>query len=148
MFCFAYFFVSGDIGNGFRNTLEYFIVGNDSGVLLARSRGGVVGILVRSYQMNLDREGKTAKIEALIIDEKHRRERVGKQLANYFSVLAKEQECRAIKSRINRKNKKAQKFHESLGFIRADTYEYMLDFLTRHNKCRLTVDCPSSFSLK
>lgn len=118
----------GDIGADFKNTFGSFITGDSSVVLLAQSPSGVIGILIGSYQIDIDWEGKTARIDAIVVDEKHRRTGIGKQLAHYFITLAEEQKCKAVKSRVNRKNEQAQKFHESLGFARADTYEYMLDF--------------------
>jgi ribosomal protein S18 acetylase RimI-like enzyme len=118
----------GDIGAGFKSVFESYVVGDNNAVLLARSEDGVIGILVGSYQMDIDWEGKTARIEAIIVDKKHRRAGIGEQLARCFILLAEKQKCKAVKSRVNRKNTRAQSFHESLGFVRADTYEYVLDF--------------------
>jgi ribosomal protein S18 acetylase RimI-like enzyme len=118
----------GDIGTDFKKAFESFITGDNSIVLLAQSRRGVVGILIGSYQMDIDWEGKTGRIDAIVVDEKHRRTGIGKRLARHFVTLAEGQRCKAVKSRVNRKNEEAQRFHESLGFARADTYEYVLDF--------------------
>jgi GNAT superfamily N-acetyltransferase len=118
----------GDIGTDFKKTFESFITSDYSMVLLAQSSRGVVGILIGSCQMNIDWEGKTARIDAIIVSEKHRRTGIGKKLGNRFITLAQRQGCKAVKSRVNRKNEGAQRFHESLGFARADTYEYVLDF--------------------
>ncbi|MGD0977959.1 MAG: GNAT family N-acetyltransferase [Candidatus Bathyarchaeia archaeon] len=117
----------GDIGTDFKKTFESFTTDN-SMVLLAQSRREVVGILIGSCQMDIDWEGKTARIDAIVVSEKHRRTGVGKQLASRFVTLAQMQRCKAVKSRVNRKNEEVQRFHESLGFARADTYEYVLDF--------------------
>ncbi len=121
----------GDIGTDFKKTFESFITADNSMVLLAQSRHGVVGILIGSCQMDIDWEGKTARIDAIVVSEKNRRTGIGKQLANRFITLAQRQRCKAVKSRVNRKNEEAQRFHENLGFARADTHEYVLDFL--HN---------------
>lgn len=118
----------GDIGADFKNAFESFATSDNSLVLLAQSNGQVVGVLIGSWQMDIDWEGKTARIDAIIVDEKHRITGIGKQLANYFVTEARGQRCKAVKSRVNRKNKGAQKFHEKLGFARANTYEYVLDF--------------------
>ncbi len=68
-----------------------------------------------------------AKIQALIVEEKHRREGIGEELAQRFIEKAKQNGCRVVKSRINRGNKKACLFHEKLGFWQAETYEYILE---------------------
>lgn len=119
----------GDIGTDFRKTFESYIIGDDSLVLLAQSRAGIVGILIGSRRMDIDWEGKTAGIDAIVVSEKHRRTGIGEQLVNRFVKLAQRQGCKAVKSRVNRKNGEAQRFHESLGFLRADTYEYALDLV-------------------
>ena len=118
----------GDIGTDFRKTFESYVVEDDSMVLLAQSRRGVVGILIGSCQMDIDWEGRTARIDAIVVSEKHRRSGIGKKLVSRFIKLAQRQGCKAVKSRVNRKNIGAQRFHESLGLARANTYEYALDF--------------------
>lgn len=117
----------GDIGTYFKKTFVSYVRDDDGMVLLAQSRREVVGILVGSCQMDIDWEGRTARIEAIIVGEKHRRTGTGGQLAKEFIKLAQRRGCKAVKSRVNRKNGVAQRFHESLGFARADTYEYALD---------------------
>jgi ribosomal protein S18 acetylase RimI-like enzyme len=118
----------GDVGADFKKTFENFITSDSGLVLLAQSQGEVVGVLIGSWQMDIDWEGKTARIDAIIVDEKHRRTGIGKQLAHYFITQAEGQKCKAVKSRVNRKNEGAKKFHENLGFAIANTYEYVLDF--------------------
>lgn len=118
----------GDIGPDFRTAFDKYVAGDRSVVLLAQFRGEIVGILMGSYQIDIDWEGNTARIDAIIVNRKHRRMGIGKKLAQSFLTLAKRQRCRAVKSRVNMKNQAAQRFHESLGFARAETYEYTLDF--------------------
>ena len=118
----------GDIGTGFRKALESYVVGDRSVVLLAQSQRKPVGILIGSFQNDIDWEGETARIDAIIVNEKHRRTGIGKKLAQRFLALAKKRRCKAVKSRVNIRNRTAQEFHESLGFGKADTYEYILEF--------------------
>jgi ribosomal protein S18 acetylase RimI-like enzyme len=117
----------GDIGTDFKSTFESFVTSDSSMVLFAQSQGKVVGVLIGSYQMDIDWEGKTAKIDGIIVSKKHRRKGIGKQLTNRFIISAQKQGCKAVKSRVNTRNSEAQRFHESLGFERAATYEYILD---------------------
>ena len=119
----------GDIGTDFKRTFVGFVVGDDSTVLLAQSRRRVVGILIGSFQMDMDWEGMTARIDAIVVSEKYRRAGIGRQLVNRFVALAEGRGCKAVKSRVGGKNGRAQRFHGSLGFSRARTYEYLLDLV-------------------
>jgi GNAT superfamily N-acetyltransferase len=118
----------GDIGSYFMQTFENYVNNEDGVVLLAEHSNKAIGILVGSYHLDIDWEGKIAKVDALIVDKAHRRKGVGKKLVQQFVAMARRKRCKAIKSRINRKNVVAQKFHKSLGFVEADTYEYFQDF--------------------
>jgi len=118
----------GDIGPDFRSCFESYVKSKDGVVLISETSDVVRGILVGSYCLDIDWEGKTARIDALIVEGKYRRTGIGSKLLNRFAQLSKQNNCKAIKSRVNTKNTNAQAFHESLGFKRADTYEYFLDF--------------------
>jgi ribosomal protein S18 acetylase RimI-like enzyme len=118
----------GDIGANFKHTFGSFIRNDDGVVLLAEDSYKVVGILVGSYHLDIDWEGRIARIDALIVDDACRKTGIGRKLVDQIIAMAKSKNCRAVKSRINRENVIAQKFHESLGFIKANTYEYFLDF--------------------
>lgn len=80
-----------------------------------------------SYRLDMDWEGRTATLDALVVDETQRRGKVGTGLVERFVSLAQGQGCKAVKSRVNEKNTQAQRFHESLGFTRSPTYEYTVD---------------------
>ena len=78
--------------------------------------------------MDIDWEGKTAKIDAIVVDEANRKKGIGRRLVERFIGISRKKQCKAVKSRVNVENIIAQKFHESQGFTRAKTYEYFLDF--------------------
>lgn len=118
----------GDIGPDFEQSFRDYVLNEDGVVLFAEHAGKMVGILVGSYHLDIDWEGKTAKIDAIIVDETHRKMGVGRKLAQHFIALTRRRKCKAVKSRINRENAVAQRFHKSLGFTEAETYEYFLDF--------------------
>ncbi len=124
----------GDIGQNFKPTFEEFIYNKDGIVLLAEHSNKVMGILIGSFHLDIDWEGKIAKIDALIVDRALRRRGVGRRLVRYLIAKAKKESCRAVKSRVNRKNRIAQFFHENLGFEKAKTYEYFLDFEEPHKR--------------
>lgn len=118
----------GDIGPDFKQTFEGFVNNRNSVVLLAECSNKVIGILVGSYHLDIDWEGRIAKIGALIVDEAYRKKRIGRKLVACFITMARRERCKAIRSRVNVKNVVAQKFHESLGFVKANIYEYFLGF--------------------
>ena len=118
----------GDIGPDFKQTFENFVNSEDGVIMLAEQSSKVIGILVGSYHLDIDWEGRIAKIDALIVEEAYRKKGIGKKLVQRLITMARRKKCKAIKSRINRKNVVAQRFHNSLGFAEAETHEYFLDF--------------------
>jgi len=122
----------GDIGVDFKRIFEEFVSSEDCIVLLAEHANRILGVLIGSFHLDIDWEGKIAKIDALIIDRAHRRKGIGGKLVHHFITIAKENNCKAVKSRVNKKNTAAQKFHENMGFTRANTYEYSLDLNALH----------------
>jgi len=124
----------GDIGTNFKQTFESFVLEKDSTVVLAEHPNKVIGILIGSCYLDVDWEGKVAKIDALIIDEAFRRMGIGRRLFECFVSWARERRCKAIRSRVNKKNKTAQSFHQNLGFTRAQTYEYILELREQHRR--------------
>jgi N-acetylglutamate synthase-like GNAT family acetyltransferase len=115
----------GDIGLGFKNVFKNYT--REGAILLAGTGGKPVGILVGSYDLDIDWEGRVARIDAIIVGENHRMRGIGKMLVKRFIEASQEENCKAVKSRINMANITSQKFHEELGFSRADTCEYVLE---------------------
>lgn len=124
----------GDVGPDFQQTFEAYIRNDDGVVLLAEKADKVMGVLAGSYHLDIDREGRTAKIDAIIVNEAYRRKGIGRALAKQFIVMTNRKNCKAVESRINTKNVIAQKFHEVLRFTKADTYEYFLDLQEPQNQ--------------
>lgn len=104
----------GDIGPEFRRTFDDYI--REGIVLIVENSGRVVGILVGSHHLDIDWEGKTAKIDAIIVDEAYRKKGIGKKLVQRFITISRKKQSKAIKSRVNVENIVAQKFHENQGF--------------------------------
>jgi len=118
----------GNVGADFQQTFEAYIRNDDGVVLLAEDSDKVTGVLAGSYHLDIDWEGRTAKIDAIIVNGAYRRKGIGRELAKQFMAMTKRKNYKAVKSRINTKNVIAQKFHEALGFTKTDTCEYFLDF--------------------
>jgi ribosomal protein S18 acetylase RimI-like enzyme len=121
----------GDIGPDFKSSFEDYANSENSVVLVSERSGNVNGVLMGSYCSDIDWEGKTARIDAIVVDDKYRKTGIGRELVNRFIKLSEKKNCRAIKSRVNIRNENAQTFHERLGFNKADTYEYILEFEKR-----------------
>lgn len=117
----------GDIGRNFKEVFNKLARSRKDCVIMAEQHGNTLGVLIGSYYLDVDWEGKVAKIQALIVEEKHRKKGIGKKLVQYFVEKAKQNRCRAVNSRINRKNKNACLFHKKLGFWEAETHEYILE---------------------
>jgi ribosomal protein S18 acetylase RimI-like enzyme len=116
----------GDIGPEFKSVFHECV--KTGLVLICEQSGKTAGVLVGNYSLDLDCEGVAAKMDAIIVDKRFRRTGIGKKLAERFIRLSRKRGCKVVKSRVNRKNRVAQKFHENLGFFVADTFEYILDF--------------------
>lgn len=117
----------GDIGPDLRKIFAILARSKESSVLIAEQNEKPVGVLVGSYHLDIDWEGKIAKLQAIIIDEKHRNRGVGKKLLSHFLTQTKENNCRAITLRVNQKNRGARLFYEKLNFSKAETDEYILE---------------------
>lgn len=118
----------GDMGSDFKRSFTEYVE-EDCGVVVVAEKGDkVVGVLLGSFCLDIDWEGKTGKIDAVFVDEEYRRKGVGSRLLQQFVSIAKKKGAKAVKSRVNDKNFDAQKFHESQGFSRAETFEYFIDF--------------------
>jgi ribosomal protein S18 acetylase RimI-like enzyme len=120
-----------DIGPNFKQVYEKFVESKDNVVLLAAHADRIGGLLVGSFHTDMDWEGTIAKVDAIIVEEAFRRKGVGRKLFHSLITFAKQKQCKAIVSRVNLKNVGAQEFHESLGFIKAHTLEYILDLQTQ-----------------
>jgi ribosomal protein S18 acetylase RimI-like enzyme len=117
----------GDIGPNFKRTFEAYVRDDACVVLIAERSSKVVGILVGSFHADMDWEGKIAKIDALIVHSDFRKTGIGRRLMLHFIKKTQRKGCKAVTSRINRRNNVAQVFHKALGFSEAYTYEYVLD---------------------
>ena len=70
-----------DIGPDFRQSFESYVTNDECAVLLALLRGEVAGILIGSYQIDIDWEGETTRIDGIIVSEKLKRKRIGRNLS-------------------------------------------------------------------
>lgn len=86
-------------------------------LLVAEEEGEIVGTTVLVILPGLShRASPFAVMEYVVVDEKHRRQGIGKLLMDYAIIRAKEAGCYKIMLTSGKKRKDAHKFYESLGF--------------------------------
>jgi ribosomal protein S18 acetylase RimI-like enzyme len=117
----------GDIGPDLKKVFTTLTTSKKNSVLIAEQNEKAVGALIGSYYLDIDWEGKIAKLQAIIVDKKHQGKGIGKKLFHHFQTQAKGNNCRAITARVNRKNKQARGFYEKLNLEEAETNEYILE---------------------
>jgi len=122
----------GDIGPSFQQIFKEFVKGNNSTALIATCLDEIVGILAGSFHLDIDWEGRIAKVDALVVQRNYGRKGIGKNLMNRFLEESKKRNCRAIVCRVNRRNIAAQRFFEGLSFEKAYTYEFILDLQCKY----------------
>lgn len=120
-------FYHDDIGPDLRKVFDVLATSKEDSILIAEQDKKPLGVLIGSYHLDIDWEGKIAKLQAIIIDQKHRNQGIGRKLLQCFLTQAMENNCRAITARVNHKNLQATIFYEKLNFEKAETSEYMLE---------------------
>jgi len=94
---------------------------------MAERDGRVLGVLVGSYHLDIDWEGRIGKIDALYVEKDCRRKGLGRELVKFFLSKARRSNCLAVVSRVNHKNERAYRFHKAIGFTVTGTDEYILE---------------------
>jgi GNAT superfamily N-acetyltransferase len=86
-------------------------------LLVAEEDGEVVGTTVLAILPGMAHGTKPfAVIEYVVVDEKRRREGIGKLLMEYCLKLAKEAGCYKVMLTSDKRRERAHKFYRSLGF--------------------------------
>ena len=97
-------------------------------LLVAEEEGEVTGSLVLFIAPNLSHGGLPwALVENVIVDQKYRREGIGKLLMDYAIARAKEAGCYRIGLSSDKKRQEAHHFYRSLGF-EASSHGFRLYF--------------------
>jgi len=123
----------GDIGPDLRNVFTTLVTHRENCILVAEKNRKLVGTLVGTFHLDMDWEGKIAKLQAIIVDKPHRRHGIGRILYQQFLSYAKRHHARAITARVNRRNREAIVFYEKLAFAKTETIEYTLDITQNPN---------------
>jgi GNAT superfamily N-acetyltransferase len=97
-------------------------------LLVAEEEGEVAGSLVLFIAPNLSHGGLPwALVENVIVDQKYRRQGIGKLLMDYAIARAKEAGCYRIGLSSDKKRQEAHRFYRSLGF-EASSHGFRLYF--------------------
>lgn len=88
-------------------------------LLVAESRGKIVGTLVLVVVSNLSHKGTSyGIIENVVVDEKHRSKGVGEALITRAVDESRKAGCYKVTLTSNKRRKDAHRFYERLGFAR------------------------------
>lgn len=86
-------------------------------LLVAEEDGEVVGTTVLLIIPNLSHNASPwAEVENVVVDRKHRRQGIGKQLMEYAVARARQAGCHKIQLSSNKKRRGAHSFYGELGF--------------------------------
>jgi GNAT superfamily N-acetyltransferase len=97
-------------------------------LLVAEEQGEVAGSLVLFIAPNLSHNGLPwALVENVIVDQKYRRQGIGKLLMDYAIARVKEAGCYRIGLSSDKRRKEAHRFYRSLGF-EASSHGFRLYF--------------------
>ncbi|MDQ0968096.1 putative N-acetyltransferase YhbS [Flavobacterium sp. W4I14] len=88
---------------------------NENCVFVALLDGEVVGWIHGFYTLRIESD-PFIEIGGLIVDEKYRNLRIGKQLIENVNIWAKKHQVEKLKVRCNIKRSESHKFYEQLGF--------------------------------
>ena len=88
---------------------------NENCVFVALLDGEVVGWIHGFYTLRIESD-PFIEIGGLIVDEKYRNLKIGKQLIENVNIWAKKHQVEKLKVRCNIKRSESHKFYEQLGF--------------------------------
>jgi ribosomal protein S18 acetylase RimI-like enzyme len=117
----------GDIGPDLRNVFTTLATSKENCIFVAQQDEKLVGALVGSFYLDIDWEGKIAKLQAIVVDEPCRRHEVGGILLQHFLNHAKKHHARVITARVNRRSREALLFYKKLAFTKTETTECILE---------------------
>lgn len=122
-------FGHGQVDPGVEDRFRAMIESPQHSIFVAEAgQGHVVGLLTMSQRWTLWHTGPCALVEELVVDERVRRQGVGRALILAALDWAKAQECSEVELSTEPDNLKAQAFYRRLGFeSTALLLEYELD---------------------
>ena len=103
-----------------RERLEELLEEPRAGVLVAEGEGGVVGAVSLWVKPDLAHGDAVVEVPMLTVDERHRREGVGRLLMAEVRSVAARNGTTLIELVATRANVAAREFYRSLGFVEAD----------------------------
>lgn len=102
----------------FRGRLEWYVNEENAEVIVSDDGGinafAAVKILDVSSEEKMPR--KLCYVDCFAVDEKCRRQGVGRRLMEYIREFAKENDCTSVQLGVSAFNEQAQKFYHAMGF--------------------------------
>ena len=107
--------------------LDYWFADPYSRILLAARPNDVVGCLSLHAVPYLEKTGRWARIESLVVDAQARRSGIGKVLVEAAETIARQWGCLAMEVTSSRRRHDAHTFYQRLGY--ADSCQHKGRFL-------------------
>jgi predicted N-acetyltransferase YhbS len=110
--------------------LRDWVAADDAHVLIAEDQGRLAGLVAFSYCRYFSQPGRYVRIASLIVDERHRRDGLGRTLMEAAHARAREAGCKGAEVTSGRRRDASHPFYKSLGYedLTEHSVRYRLNF--------------------
>lgn len=100
----------------------------DKNIRLVVAKEGTQIIGMATLILMIAPNGKRAKVEDVVVDEKHRGKGIGEKISKKLIVIAKSKKMRRIELTTGQKRIAAHRLYEKIGFKKKDSDVYRITF--------------------
>ena len=110
-----------------KQELELHYLGENKKIYLAQKNNIIVGCSFLEIRTDYIRPYKYGFVTYVAVDEKHRKQGIGKKLLNHIFLQAKELGCTTVELTSANSRESAHIFYESIGFTKKKTTVFIKD---------------------